>query len=378
MPKKKTLMLSVLLAASVVALPLGSEAGERKRKKTETTEEKPEKSQYDSLMEKSRTSTGMFRLLAAENDYYFEIPDSLLGRDFLVVNKVSGVPGALNDAGLNKGMEYDNKLVRFYRDDKVGKMWVTTYDPRVSVPEEDAIARSVKDNYREAIIEYFPIEAYNADSTAVVIQVNKVFDGSSKSFNDVYNSIALSMASFKSDLSKIKSVKMFPENAVVKAYMTASVMDGGTDVPLTVETTTNIVLLPKEPMVPRFADSRVGFFSSPHVYFNDEQQQVGGVMQGELGRKFYLSVTGSPITAGHSVHSVAPSYLYEVATGDYWKVTNVSEDFHNVGWALVFAALQKKPPESVVLALEQSGLVGPAGPCSAQSSLLSGKDYELY
>ena len=274
MPKKKTLMLSVLLAASVVALPLGSEAGERKRKKTETTEEKPEKSQYDSLMEKSRTSTGMFRLLAAENDYYFEIPDSLLGRDFLVVNKVSGVPGALNDAGLNKGMEYDNKLVRFYRDDKVGKMWVTTYDPRVSVPEEDAIARSVKDNYREAIIEYFPIEAYNADSTAVVIKVNKVFDGSSKSFNDVYNSIALSMASFKSDLSKIKSVKMFPKNAVVKAYMTASVMDGGTDVPLTVETTTNIVLLPKEPMVPRFADSRVGFFSSPHVYFNDEQQQV--------------------------------------------------------------------------------------------------------
>lgn len=110
----------------------------------------------------------------------------------------------------------------------------------------------------------------------------------------------------------------------------------------------------------------------------DEQQQVGGVMQGEIGRKFYLSVSGTPLTAGHSVYSVAPSYLYEVATGDYWKVTNVSEDFHNVGWALVFAALQKRPPDAVVAALEHSGLVGSAGPCSAQSSLLSGKDYELY
>lgn len=111
----------------------------------------------------------------------------------------------------------------------------------------------------------------------------------------------------------------------------------------------------------------------------DEQQQVGGVMQGELGRKFYLSVSGSPLTAGHSVHSVAASYLYEVATGEYWRVTNVSEDFHHVGWALVFAVLQKKPPKEVVLALEQSGLVGAANaPCSIQSSLLSGKDYELY
>lgn len=110
----------------------------------------------------------------------------------------------------------------------------------------------------------------------------------------------------------------------------------------------------------------------------DEQQQVGGVMQGEIGRKFYLSVSGTPLTAGHSVYSVAPSYLYEVATGDYWKVTNVSEDFHHVGWALVFATLQKRPPDAVVAALEHSGLVGSAGPCSAQSSLLSGKDYELY
>ena len=113
----------------------------------------------------------------------------------------------------------------------------------------------------------------------------------------------------------------------------------------------------------------------------DEQQQVGGVMQGEIGRKFYLSVSGTPLTAGHSVYSVAPSYLYEVATGDYWRVTNISEDFHNVGWALVFATLQKVPPKEVVTALERSGLVGSvgsAGPCSAQSSLLSGKDYELY
>ena len=48
-------------------------------------------------------------------------------------------------------------------------------------------------------------------------------------------------------------------------------------------------------------------------------------MQGEIGRKFYLSVSGSPLTAGHSVSSIAPSYLYEVATGQYWREQGVYE-----------------------------------------------------
>lgn len=116
----------------------------------------------------------MIKIHTVGNDYYFEIADSLLGRDILIVNKVSGVPGALNDAGLNKGMEYDDKIVRFYKDEALNKVWVTTYDPRVSVPEGDAISQSVKDNYRESVIEYFPIEAYGKDSTTVVFKVNKI------------------------------------------------------------------------------------------------------------------------------------------------------------------------------------------------------------
>lgn len=115
------------------------------------------KNRYDELVEKAKTYTGMFRIHQQENDWYFEIPDSLFGRDMLIVNKVSGVPYELNDAGLNKGMAYEDKLIRFHKDTVQKKVWVTTWNPRVSVPEGDAIARSVKDNYREAVIEQFPI-----------------------------------------------------------------------------------------------------------------------------------------------------------------------------------------------------------------------------
>ena len=56
------------------------------------------KTRYDELVEKAKTYIGMFRIHQQENDWYFEIPDSLFGRDMLIINKVSGVPYELNDA----------------------------------------------------------------------------------------------------------------------------------------------------------------------------------------------------------------------------------------------------------------------------------------
>lgn len=247
--------------------------GFRKKKGVKADSAVIKKSKYDELLKKAVTRQGMFSIHQAENNWYFEIPDSLFGRDLLIVNKVSGVPYELNDAGLNKGMAYEDKLIRFHKDTVLKKVWVTTWNPRVSVPEQDAIARSVKDNYREAVIEQFPIEALNPDSTAVLIKVNKVFDGSEKSFNDLYNSISLG-SSVKKELSRIAGMKAFPANIVVKAFLTTQITEGAESLPLTVETTTNIILLPEKPMKPRFADKRVGFFSTPHYYFNDRQQAV--------------------------------------------------------------------------------------------------------
>lgn len=270
---------TILTATLLVLAFAGSTAdvyawGFRKKKTVKADSATAKQSRYDELTKKATTREGMFRIHQVDNDWYFEIPDSLLGRDVLIVNKVSGVPYELNDAGLNKGMAYEDKMIRFRKDTVQKRVWVTTWNPRVSVPEGDAIARSVKDNYREAVIEQFPIETFNGDSSAVVVKVNKVFDGSEKSFNDLFNSISLSSASLKKDLSRISSMKSFPQNIVVKSFLTAKVMDGGVDVPLTVETTTNLVLLPEKPMTPRFADNRVGFFSTPHYYFNDRQQAV--------------------------------------------------------------------------------------------------------
>ena len=75
----------------------------KKRKKKPEQEEKT-KSDYEKLVEGSKITKGMFAVHQKKNDYYFEIPTSLLGRDLLIVNKLQRVPAELNPFG--KGQFY--------------------------------------------------------------------------------------------------------------------------------------------------------------------------------------------------------------------------------------------------------------------------------
>lgn len=229
---------------------------------------------YQKFLKEGNPKKGLFNVFKLKQDYYFEILDTLMGKDLLVVNKVSSVPYALNGHGLNKGMTFETKLVRFYQDTIANKVWVKTINPKVKVPNNDAIALSVKDNFRESIIEEFNIEAYNTDSTSVLIKVNKIFNGKEKSFSDVLTNIGLG-GSVKTDLSILEQIKSFPKNIVVKSLLTTSVKEGNSAaLPLSIGITTNIVLLPKDVMQPRFADKRIGFFSIPMHYYSDNQHQV--------------------------------------------------------------------------------------------------------
>ena len=83
-----------------------------KKKKKKNSEEERVKSDYEKLVEGSSVKKGMFAVYQKKNDYYFEVPTSLLGRDLLVVNKLQRVPAELNDAGVNRVYQSDILLIR--------------------------------------------------------------------------------------------------------------------------------------------------------------------------------------------------------------------------------------------------------------------------
>lgn len=79
----------------------------------ETTEE-VSKTDFEKIASESNlVSRGMFNVYAQDGKYYFEIPVSLLQRDMLVVNKLQRVPFELNDAGVNRGTNYETQMIRF-------------------------------------------------------------------------------------------------------------------------------------------------------------------------------------------------------------------------------------------------------------------------
>ncbi|WP_247716545.1 zinc-dependent metalloprotease [Sinomicrobium weinanense] len=250
----------------------GQEKDEKNEKEKDSSDTSKLK-KYSELLEGGTLQEGIFNIIRNKKDYYFEIPDSLMGREFLVVNKISRVPLQLNEAGLNKGMEFENKVITFEKDTLREKIWVRTLVPMVSSPGEDAITNSVKNNFSSSIVEAFDIASKNKKGASVVIKVNKVFNGKEQSFNDVLNNTGLG-GSVKSGLSYIVGTKAFPRNVMIKSDLSTSVSEGGASLPITIRVACNIVLLPREPMQPRFLDKRVGYFSKKRWYFNDEQHAM--------------------------------------------------------------------------------------------------------
>ena len=287
MIQNKPLLLRAL-AGALICIPVYASAGNasyynasteakvfpwKKNKKKETTEE-VSKTDFEKIASESNLiSRGMFNVYAQDGKYYFEIPVSLLQRDMLVVNKLQRVPFELNDAGVNRGTNYETQMIRFEWNKEEKKIRVRQSRPLPESPENDAITRSVRDNFISPLIADFKLEACNADSTAVIIQINDIYDGSETSINNVFDNINLGTSAIK-DLSRIMSIKAFPNNIVATSELTTKVREGMSAVNVTVEVSSSLVILPEKPKMGRLDDPKVGYFTKDLLYFSDSQQKT--------------------------------------------------------------------------------------------------------
>ena len=288
---------------------------------------------YDKFLKNAKINSGIFNVINKEKDFFFEIPVEKLDKDFLLINKISSVPLALNEAGLNKGMNYENKVIRFSLKKARKEIWASEIKPQVEVPKEDAIARSVADNFTASFIESFKIEGYNKDSSSVIIKINKVFDGTEKSFNDVFTNIGLG-TSPKTALSLIDQMKSFDNNIVVRSILSTRVTEGNESIPISLTITSNILELPKNAMKPRFSDPRVGYFTTPRWYFSDKQQEME---KRELVTRWRLEPREEDVErylAGELVVPKKPIVFYiDPATPQQWR-KQIIEGVHD--WQKAF------------------------------------------
>ena len=278
-PFRRSIITSVLafsmLAGGICTYASNTEAGifglfQSKKKKAGP----PPASPYKRLTGRdSVVMAGVMNVIQKGDTFYLELPVKYLSRPFLVSNKLQRVPKELNEAGVNKGINYENQLIRFEWDKPGKRLMIRQQRTTPEAPKGSALERSVNDNYIDPLIAALKIEQVAKDSSTIIIKVNNLFNGQRNCLNDVFNLINIG-TSPDSELSRILSMKAFDNSVVATSELTTVVHEGQSKVNVSVVVSSSITLLPEQEMARRQEDWRVGYFTTSRTQFDDQQQQV--------------------------------------------------------------------------------------------------------
>ena len=237
---------------------------------------------YDRLIsEKAVTQKGLFDVHKVGDKYYFEIPDSLLNREMLVVTRFIKTPSGASNYG---GEKISENTITFEKG-PTDNLFLRIATLVSAANEDDAISKAVNNSNITPILEAFAIKAKNDDENSSVIDVTDFINGENPLLalgNDQKDDYKL--MSLEKDKSYIKEIHSFPLNTEIKTVKTYKAKTGSNkrkELPaailagvVTLEINNSFILLPERPMQKRLYDARVGYFASSYLEYGDDQQKV--------------------------------------------------------------------------------------------------------
>jgi hypothetical protein len=220
------------------------------------------------------TRQGLFTVHKVDDKYYFEIPDTLLGRDLLVVTRIAqGAAGVRPEYTGYAGDQVGSTIIRFEKGPE-HKLFLRriTYEEHPGDSTNSMYTAVVRSNL-QPLVAAFGIGAYSPQAKGSVIDVTDYINGD----NDIlfFNSAArktMRVGSMQSNMCYIKDISSFPLNLEVRTIKTY--VQTSSDNNFTLELNTSLVLLPKKPMRKRFADRRVGYFTERYTDYDANPQGV--------------------------------------------------------------------------------------------------------
>jgi hypothetical protein len=303
---------------------------------------------YDEVVTDSTgTDAGLFTIhvLDEGEKLLFEIPDSLMRREMLLVSRIARTADNIGYGG----EEANTQTVRWERKGKNVLLRTVAYENVAA--DSLPIAQAVRNSNFEPVVASFAIEALNEDSTAVVIDVTKLYTtdvaplGLPKGRREAYK-----VSRLDDDRSFLERAASYPENIEVRSVLTYNASEPpsqsstGT---ISLEMAHSMVLLPAVPMQPRLFDQRVGFFDLDQVDYGLDAQRAEK-------RRYILRWRLEPsdpeaYARGELVEPVEPIVYYiDPATPEKWRpyLKQGVEDWQQAFEAAGFknAILAKDPP----------------------------------
>ena len=240
---------------------------------------------------KALSARGLFTVHKVEDKWYFELPDSLFGRDILVNTRY-----AKSAAGGNYGGEQVNQQTISWEKGPSNTIFLNVLTIiNVATDSSEPIAQAVTNSNLNPIAAAFDIKAYGkaADSSrTVVIDVTDFFKGDNQVVSITPAAKRrFNLSALASDRSYIESIRTYPINTeirTIKTFTSQPSAPGGPAGPgagvslpaanatgvVTLELNNSFILLPKIPLRKRLFDPRVGYFISEYTVYGDNQQKV--------------------------------------------------------------------------------------------------------
>lgn len=355
-----------VVALMLAAMPAAY--GQRSNAKPEA--EKP--AEAEKTPELTVTS-GLFGVSQNEKDWYFDIPDEILGRRILAVTRfVSNTPGASEYGG-----EEVNEVMIYWEKASNGNLLLRADALTIVADEDQDISKAVKISSENPIVASFkPEKGGGAGSTR--IKVNSLFEGDTQVFSFPSRSKrSYNLGGIKADASFIESIRTYPINTEVTVTKTYNYnapaagsaggpavarslpagMEAGT---VTFVLNTSMVLLPEKPMQQRLFDARVGYFADGYSKFSDEQQGVESV---RFIARWRLEAKPEDIERqkrGELVEPIKPIVYYiDPATPKQWRkyliagVNDWQVAFEQAGWKNAIRA-EEWPEDNPDMSMEDA------------------------
>ncbi len=235
------------------------------------------------ITDKAVTHSGLFTVHKIEDKWYFEIPDSLLLREFMAITRFGKTAG-----GGIYGGELANQQTLQWEKGPGNTLFLRVVTLISMADSTNKIYKAVRNSNVNPIAAAFDIRAYGKDSSSVVIDVTDYFKG-----DNLIVSIPpaikgrMKLGGLAGDRSYIEHINTFPINTEVRSIKTFST-SGGMPSPfgfslssptdaagaVTLELNTSLILLPVTPMSKRLFDKRVGYFAEDYTIYSDDQQKI--------------------------------------------------------------------------------------------------------
>ncbi|KQC31151.1 zinc-dependent metalloprotease [Flagellimonas eckloniae] len=351
----------LLLKTCAILFLLGSfqntEAQLFKKKEKKTNQEKDSKPKkgdiqpYGKVITKeAKTDGGLFKVHQVDDKYYYEISDSLLNREMLMVSRISKTATGIGFGG----GKINTQVLRWEKKQKKILLRVVSYGNVAadSLPVHEAVVNS---NF-EPVLFAFDIKAFNKKDSlnpATVIEINPMFtkDVNAIGMPEFYRK-RYKVSRLDADRSYIESIKSYPLNIEarhVKTYVAKEPPSNQSLGSISIEINNSMILLPKEPMKRRYFDERVGWFARGQVDYGLDAQESKTVRYLDRWRLEVKEEDVEKYNAGELVEPKKPIIYYvDRATPKKW-IPFIKQGIED--WQVAFEAagfknaiLAKDPP----------------------------------